>query len=393
MLNGAIEMKGSSQDNLHSIWAEISYPALRKNFQSVRAHISPSTRVMAVVKGNAYGHGAVGVGSFLEKEGADLFGVARLGEAEALRNGKTSRPVLIFGITDPALAPALAAGGFIQTVNSPAYAKELNKAARAAGCRVKVHLKVDTGMGRLGVLPNQAGATSPVSEMIELLTSLDSLQLDGIYTHFARCDEKMLDSARAQLDIYNSCIAEPAVKAIRKQLSIHAANSAATMVLPAAHFDIVRPGIILYGLRPSAEMDSSGFDLEPVMSIKTRVSNIKRVPKGFPLGYGHTYITDKETVIATVPVGYADGYPRLLSSTGQMLVRGVPAGIAGRVCMDQLMLDVGHIPGVEVGDEVVVLGRQGENEITADDLARLTETINYEVVARILPRIPRIYID
>ncbi len=386
-------MKSFNQNNLHSIWAEISCPALKKNFQSVRSHIPPSTRIMAVVKGNAYGHGAAGVAGFLEKEGADLFGVARLGEAEVLRNGKVSRPVLIFGITDPGLAPALAAGGFIQTVNSPSYAKELNKAAKAAGCRVKVHLKVDTGMGRLGVLPSRSGAASPVSEMIELLTSLDCLQLEGMYTHFACCDEQILDSARAQLDAYNSCIAEPAVAAIRKRISIHAANSAATMVLPAAHFDIVRPGIILYGLRPSAEMDSSGFDLEPVMSIKTRVSNIKRVPKGFPLGYGHTYITDKETVIATVPVGYADGYPRLLSSAGQMLVKGIHAGIAGRVCMDQLMLDVGHIPGVEVGDEVVVLGRQGENEITADDLAQLTNTINYEVVARLLPRIPRIYIN
>lgn len=179
----------------------------------------------------------------------------------------------------------------------------------------------------------------------------------------------------------------------QKELCIHASNSAALMVLPEAHFDMVRPGIMLYGLVPSVEMDSSAFKLSPAMSVKTRISQLKRVPPGFPISYGHSYVTNHETVLATVPVGYADGYPRLLSSLGKMLIRGVHANVVGRVCMDQLMLDVGHIPNVQEGDEVVVLGKQGDEEITADELAQLTGTINYEVVSRLLARVPRVYIE
>lgn len=383
-------MTQPSQENHQPIWAEISCSALRWNFHLIRSHVRSSTQIMAVVKGNGYGHGALPVASLLEQEGADLFGVARFSEAEQLREGKISRPILIFGITDPALAPSLAAGNYIQTVHSTSYIDDLQKAAKAAGCTIRVHLKVDTGMGRMGVVSN--GKPGSVTELVNHISKLDSLMLEGIYTHFACCDAKNLNSANQQLNLFHACLEEVPPE-LKQEMCIHASNSAATMVLPEAYFSMVRPGIMLYGLTPSAEMDSSAFALTPAMSIKAKISHIKRVPKGFPVGYDHTHITENETVIATVPVGYADGYPRLLSSKGKMLIGGVYANIVGRVCMDQLMLDVGHIPNVKEGDEVVILGRQGGNEITADDLAAMTNTINYEVVSRILPRIPRVYID
>lgn len=386
-------METARRENCHPIWAEIYCSALRQNFHLIRSHIKTSTRIMSVVKGNAYGHGALTVASLLAQEGTDLFGVARFSEAEQLRQGKISQPILIFGITDPRLVSALASNNFIQTVHSLSYAEKLHKAAKDSGCQVRIHLKVDTGMGRLGFLTSGNGGTIPISEVISRISRLDSLLLEGIYTHFATCDSPVLDSGRNQLELFNSSLLQLGVVTQPKELCIHASNSAALMVLPEAHFDMVRPGIMLYGLVPSVEMDSSAFKLSPAMSVKTRISQLKRVPQGFPISYGHSYVTNHETVIATVPVGYADGYPRLLSSLGKMLIRGVHANIVGRVCMDQLMLDVGHIPNVQEGDEVVVLGKQGDEEITADELAQLTGTINYEVVSRLLARVPRVYIE
>lgn len=379
--------------NFHPLWAEIDVPALRHNFRLIRSHVKASSLIMAVVKGNAYGHGSIAVASMLAQEGADSFGVARLVEAEQLRQSNILKPILIFGITDPHHISSLEEGDFIQTIHSLSYAKELNRAAKAAGCRIRVHLKIDTGMGRLGVLTQRNGGIGSISSLVRQISGFDSLHLQGIFTHFATCDTKSLDGARYQLDLFCSCLSDLSANGLRHNLCIHASNSAATMVLPEAHFDMVRPGIMLYGLTPSTEMDSSAFELHPAMSIKAKVSQVKRVPQGSPIGYGHAHITKNETIIATVPVGYADGYSRLLSSKGQMLIRGNFANIVGRVCMDQLMLDVGHIPDVQEGDEVVVLGKQGANEITADDIAGLTNTINYEVVSSILSRVPRIYVE
>lgn len=386
-------MKNTGKENRHPIWAEIDCSALRQNFSLIRSHVKKSTQIMAVVKGNAYGHGALAVASLLAREGVDSFGVARLSEAEQLREGDISHPILIFGITDPGCVSALAEGNFIQTVHSLAYAEELHKDAKSIGFQLQIHLKVDTGMGRLGVLTTRNYGAVAVSAVLDRIAELDSLQLKGVYTHFATCDAAVPDGARRQLELFNSCLNELTTSHLQESVCVHAANSAATIVLPEAHFDMVRPGIMLYGLTPSAEMDSSAFSLSPAMSIKTRITNLKRVPAGFPVGYGHSYVTDRETVIATVPVGYADGYPRLLSSKGEMLVRGIRTNIVGRVCMDQLMLDVGHISDIREGAEVVMLGKQGVSEISAEELAQLTGTINYEVVSRILARVPRVYTE
>jgi alanine racemase len=314
---------------------------------------------MAVVKADAYGHGAVAVAHELLRQGADAFGVARLDEAVELRENGITRPVLIFGPTPPQKAPLLARYGIIQTVHSDTYAEALQAAllAQQPRRRVQVHIKVC-----------------------------------GVFTHFAASDAADPVTARRQLVVFEQALSELPV-GVRDRLCVHAANSAATMVMPDARFDMVRPGIILYGLRPSAEMDTAGFDLRPVMSLKGRIASVKRVPAGFTVSYGHTHVTAAGTVIAAVPAGYADGYSRLLSSCGTMLVHGRPAAVTGRVCMDQTMIDVGHIDGVQEGDEVVLLGRQGAESVTADDHARLTSTINYEVVSRILARVPRVYVE
>jgi alanine racemase len=376
------------------LWAEIDLCALRHNFSAVRSHVGKGVRIMAVVKADAYGHGAVAVAHELLRQGADAFGVARLDEAVELRENGITRPVLIFGPTPPQKAPLLAHYGIIQTVHSDTYAEALQAAllAQQPRRRVQVHIKVDTGMGRLGYIATGNGGDVPLGQVFAGFSSRTMLDVCGVFTHFAASDAADPVTARRQLAVFEQALSElPA--GVRDRLCVHAANSAATMVMPDARFDMVRPGIILYGLRPSAEMDTAGFDLRPVMSLKGRIASVKRVPAGFTVSYGHTHVTAAGTVIAAVPAGYADGYSRLLSSCGTMLVHGRPAAVTGRVCMDQTMIDVGHIDGVQEGDEVVLLGRQGAESVTADDHARLTSTINYEVVSRILARVPRVYVE
>jgi len=386
-------MQKTGIDIHHPVWAEIDCSAIRHNFHLIRSYVENTVKIMAVIKANAYGHGAIHVARLLAQEGVDAFGVARLCEAQQLRKENILQPILVFGFSPPGNASILASNDIIQTVYSYEYAEALHCAAKAAGCRVRVHLKIDTGMGRLGFLTPGNFGKVPVLEIFHRISGFETLLVEGVYTHFASSDAAVLDNAREQLRLFQTALNDLGLGILHNHLYVHAANSAATMVMPDAHFDMVRPGLILYGLKPSAEMDSSVFDLHPAMSLKAVISSVKHVPKGFSVSYGHSYVTTKETVIATVPLGYADGYPRLLSSRGAMLVCGTRASVIGRVCMDQLMLDVTHIPDVGESEEVVILGRQGKNEITADELALMTDTINYEVVSRILARVPRIYIE
>jgi alanine racemase len=262
-----------------------------------------------------------------------------------------------------------------------------------------VHLKVDTGMGRLGILPDglrplSATGPEPASAVAEVkaMARLPGVVLEGIYTHFAAADSADKASARNQfkrfMDFVESLRAEGIDFALR-----HAANSAAIIDLPETHLDLVRAGIALYGLRPSDRVDLGRVSLKPAMTLKARIVHTKRVPAGFTVSYGSTFKTKSASVIATVPIGYADGYRRRLSNRGQMTVRGCRAPIAGRVCMDQTMLDVSHIPEVTAGDEVVVFGPPGDGVVTADDLATELKTINYEIVSTIMARVPRIYRD
>ncbi len=376
------------------VWAEVDCASLRHNFLLMRAHVGPAVKIMAVVKANAYGHGAVQVARELADAGTDALAVARLNEAIALREAGLRLPLLLFGWTPPENATLLIRHNIIQSVHSLDYAEELHRHAAAAGGRIQVQVKVDTGMGRLGFLTPGKAESPSLAKIFAGLSACSSLIPVGIYTHFASSDASDLQNAREQLHHFETALADLAASRPQglQDLCIHAANSAAAMVLPASHFNMVRPGIMLYGLRPSLEMDSSFFALRPVMSIKARLAAVKEVDAGFSVSYGHTHITNKKTVIGTVPIGYADGYPRQFSSRGTVLVRGVRAPVVGRVCMDLLMVDLGHIPGAQAKDEVVLLGKQGAEEISADEHASQTGTINYEVVSRLLPRVPRIFL-
>jgi len=375
------------------IWAEIDLEAIANNVRELRRLTHADARFMAVVKANAYGHGTEAVARSALENGADCLGVARIGEAIALRESGFEVPILIFGRTPPSLASQLAAHSLTATLFDLPSAKAYSESAQSRGETIRVHLKVDTGMGRLGILPDSRRPTdwqfSAVQEVLEI-SQLPGLDIEGIYTHFASSDSKDKSYAQYQLDEFNAFLAELDRAGIKISVR-HAANSAAIIELPEAHFDMVRAGISLYGLPPSSEVDLSNVRLIPAMTLKAQIVHVKSVDSGFKVSYGSTWEAANPTVIASVPVGYADGYRRELSNRGKMIVRGHKAPIAGRVCMDQTMLDVGHIPGVQVGDEVVIIGQQENTTISADDIAAELGTINNEVVSSIMARVPRIH--
>jgi alanine racemase len=352
---------------------------------------------MAVVKANAYGHGAVEVTRKALENGADSLGVARIEEGIELRKAGVKESVLIFGYTPPALASKLIGFDLTQTVWSYTTAQALSDIAVSSNKQIKVHLKVDTGMGRLGLLPdchrppvteqNSMGNAVREAKSISLLAGLE---LEGVYTHFASADSSDKTYAGKQFEIFLDFLNELRRAGINPPLC-HAANSAAIIDLPETHLDMVRAGIAIYGLYPSNEVNKRRIVLKPAMTLKSKIVHLKKVPPGFKVSYGSTYQTPKPTTIASIPVGYADGFNRLLSSRGHMLVRGRRAPIVGRVCMDQTMLDVGHIPGVNLEDEVVIFGKQKDGSITVDEIAASLNTINYEIVSALTARIPISY--
>jgi len=379
-------------------WAEIDLDAVAANTRELRRVTRTEARLLVAVKANAYGHGLVEVARQALETGADALGVARMPEGLALRDAGIDAPVLVFGFTPPSDVEALVRHDLIQTVytldTARAYAERIGK----RGGRLKVHLKVDTGMGRLGILPDSRRYVEPgmgVSDhaVREVLTiaGLKELTLEGIFTHFASSDSADKRFAEQQFDMFMAFLGQLKRSGLEFELR-HAANSGAVIDMPLTHLDMVRAGVSLYGLYPSDEVEKSRIDLVPVMTLKARIVHLKMVPAGFPVSYGMTHRTQAPTTIATVPVGYADGFNRRLSNRGHMLVHGQKAPIVGRVCMDLTMIDVGHIPGVAVEDEVVILGRQANEAITADDLASLLDTINYEITSAITARVPRVFL-
>nr|MBC8362259.1 alanine racemase [Candidatus Desulfatibia profunda] len=379
------------------IWAEVDLDAIAHNVRALRRITNPDARLMAVVKANAYGHGAPEVTRRALENGADVLGVARLNEGIELRNAGFDAPILIFGYTPPVLAKKLVEFDLTQTVWSYQTAEALS-AAVPFGKPINVHLKVDSGMGRLGLLPDcrrlpALGADSTMNALreVESIARLPGLRLEGVYTHFASADSADKSYALKQFEIFVEFLDELRKAGIDIPVR-HAANSAAMIDLPETHLDLVRPGISIYGLYPSDEVDKRRIQLKPAMTLKARVVHLKKVPAGFKISYGMTYETQAPTTIASVPVGYADGFSRLLSSRGHMLVGGRRVPIVGRVCMDQTMLDVGHVPNVELEDEVVVFGRQGDALISVDEIAASLNTINYEIVSALTARIPIIYL-
>lgn len=383
------------------VWAEIDLAAVAHNVRELRRAARPGTALMAVVKADGYGHGAVEISRQALANGASWLGVARLSEAEALRQAGIRAPILLFGETPCAAVRRLMDLDLVQTVFSVEYAHALSYAASAAGGLVRVHVKVDTGMGRLGLFSRsraEPGSLQPgapeddLARQVEAVLRLPGLVAEGLYTHFAGADLADKTFAREQLARFLD-LAERLGRSGIAFPHVHAANSAALLDLPESHLDLVRPGIAIYGLYPSVHVDRSRAVLEPALTLKARIVQVKDVPAGFRVSYGMTYETPRPTRIATVSVGYADGLRRSLGGRGFMLVRNRRAPIVGRVCMDLTMIDVGSIEGVRAGDEVVVFGGANPGAPSTEDIASELGTISYEIVTSITSRVPRVYLE
>ena len=377
---------------LRRTWAEIDLDALARDFAAVRQAANPNAKVCCVIKADAYGHGAVRMAQELETLGADWFAVSNLEEALQLRLAAIQRPVLVLGYTPPEEAASLAKYAISQCVYSLDYARELSQYAQQAGATVRIHVKIDTGMSRLGFYYQDISRDEATVQEVKQACSLPGLFPEGIFTHFAVSDEGKAGDAFTMRQF--GCFKEMIESLEREGIHFavrHCANSAAVFDYPLSHLDMVRAGIVLYGLYPSEEVRNRP-QLQPVLSLRSVVSHVKTVLPGATVSYGRKFTAQQEMRVATVPVGYADGYPRILSAKGaQVLIGGKRCPILGRVCMDQLMADVTQLPEVQVGDLVTLIGQDGEEAITADELAALEGSINYEVVCGLSKRVPRVY--
>ncbi|HEX8557665.1 MAG TPA: alanine racemase [Pyrinomonadaceae bacterium] len=369
-------------------WAEIDLDALASNFRAVRSRVGAGVKVMGVVKADAYGHGAAACARRLEAEGADWFGVATPEEAFALRRAGVSRPVLSFGGFWEGQAAACLAQGVTPVVYRLDMAEALGAAAGAAGVTAEVHVKVDTGMGRLGVRYDEA------AEFAARLRDVPRLRVAGLMTHFAAADEPRRDCFTGdQLRRFREAVAAFRERGHEPE-HVHMANSAASFAHPEAWGNMVRPGGVLYGLwRDVLPPAVGGEVLRPVMSLRSRVTLVKRVHAGETLGYGCTYEAAREMLVATVPAGYADGYARALSNRGRAVVRGRHAPVVGRVSMDLTLLDVTDVGGVRVGDRVTLLGADGGLLLPAEDLAQTAGTLSYEITCGVSARVPRLHVS
>jgi alanine racemase len=361
----------------------VDLDALIWNFRQIRSKVGPQVKVLSVVKANGYGHGARAVAKALAGEGSDAFGVATLEEGIELRQAGIHAPILVLAGAYPDQIDLFFENRLTPGIHALESLNELDTAAHSRNKTLNVHLKVDTGMGRIGLLPVE------VDSWLPKIKDLRALKIEGVFSHFSHAESVEGSYTQQQLRLFRKVVERLRAEGVAPPF-VHLANSAATITLPAAYFDMVRPGLMLYGVYPSPAMQGQ-ISLKPVLSWKTRILQLKRVSAGSSISYGQTFVTKRESLIATLPIGYADGYPRLLSSRGQVLVRGKRAPVAGRVCMDLTMIDVTDIEKIQPGDEVVLLGRQGDAEISADEMAAWANTISYEILTSISNRVPRIH--
>jgi len=367
-------------------YAEVDLAAIAANVDLACRLAGPGVEVMAVVKADAYGHGAVPVAGTALEAGATWLGVAIPEEAISLRIAGLTCRILVLGPISPEQADLVAAYGLDQCVCDLAQAEALDRAARAHGRKLSLHLKVDTGMGRIGLRPRE------VRGVAEKIAGLPSVRLAGLMTHFADAEAEEPDFAREQLARFAEVARDLSAVPQGGMLLRHAANSAALLLLPEARLDLVRPGIMLYGYHPRGRQRTADPGLRPALRLRTAISQIQAVTRGESVSYGRTFVAPRDLRVATLPVGYADGVGRLLSNRGQVLIRGRRAAIIGRVCMDMIMADVTDVSDVRLGDEAVLIGRQGAEEISADEVAEVQGTISYEILSRISPRVPRVYL-
>lgn len=364
-------------------FAEIDLNAIRHNVRRIYMRVHPA-EVMAVVKADAYGHGAIPVAQTALSAGASQLGVALLEEGIELRRAHIAAPILVFGGFFEKQIDSFIAHNLQFTLYDVRLAEIVSRRAQALGRKAQAHVKIDTGMGRVGLLPHEA------TEAILAMAKLPNLELVGIYTHFASSDSRDKSYANQQLEPFQSLVQQLTNDDLRFKY-LHTANSGAILDLPQSYFTLVRPGVMMYGYYPSAGTSES-IPLEPAMSLRTRILLVKRVPGGTFISYGQTFKTRRATTIATLPIGYADGISRRLSNNFEVLVRGRRCPLVGRVCMDQIMIDLGDMQDVQIGEEVVLLGKQGDEEISIYEWCRRLESIPYEVTCGISRRVARVYV-
>ena len=368
----------------HRVEARIDLSAIRENIKTIQALNPPDRKTLLVIKADAYGHGAEVIAEEMQ-DLADYFGVAEIDEAVELRKGGVTKPILILGYTDETEYEDLLNYDVTQAVFDVEKAESLSLLAEKMGKKARVHIKVDSGMGRIGFRVTE----EEINKAAQLF-SLPGLSVEGIFTHFAKADEKDKTSAMEQYRKFSYFVSNLESRGYKLGIR-HIDNSAGAMELHSEGFDMMRLGIVIYGLYPSEEVDKSVV-IHPAMSLVSHITFIKDVPEGCGISYGHTFVTDRKTRVATVSAGYADGYPRAQSGIGRVLIRGQYAPILGRVCMDQFMVDVTNIEGAEVGDEVTLFGADGDNRISVEEVAEPAVSFNYELVCNVARRIPRVYV-
>jgi len=366
-------------------WLEIDLSAIANNTRAMKQLVGPDVRVLVSLKADGYGHGALKVARTALHNGASMLGVATVSEATPLREAGITAPILVFGYVPLWQMREAVRLDLTITLYTLDAARALSRAAMALGKTARVHVKVDTGMSRLGI---RSERIDEILALLRAIRELPNLELEGLFTHFAKADSADHTHAHLQLARFQEVLHRIELEGLRPPL-VHAANSAATLMLPEARFDMVRPGIALYGLEPSPDVRLPE-EFQPALAFKTQVAQVKLIPAGEGISYGGTFVTEQPTWIAVLPVGYADGFRRAPANWGSVLIHGQEAPLLGRVCMDQSMVDISHIPEVRVGDEVVLIGRQGNAALTAETVAQRLGTINYEVVAEILARVPRV---
>jgi len=369
-------------------WAEISTDRLSYNIQSLKSCLRPHTKLLCAVKADGYGHGAAFVAQTFLKAGADYLAVATIDEGMELRENDIDAPILCLGYIEKTRIAEAVSHDITLTVFSYEYAEAVSAAAGSQRKTAKIHIKIDTGMGRIGYVYTEKGNKAIISEIAKII-ALPAIEVEGLFTHMSCSDEEQNPYNYLQINNFKKCIDDLE----KEKLSIpikHICNSSAILNFPQVHMDMVRAGIACYGLYPSPTLKKR-IDLQQALTLKTRIVHVKTLEAGYGISYGKTYTIPSKQVIATVPIGYADGYTRLLSNKAQMLVNGQYVNVVGKICMDQCMIDVTTVHNINIGDEVTVIGDESTN-ISIDHVAELIGTINYEVVCAIGKRVPRMYI-
>ncbi len=369
------------------VYARIDLDAIAYNMEQMKKNLHPNTQIIAVIKADGYGHGAVQIAEMLEHtEYVWGFAVATLDEAIVLRTEGVKKPILVLGCVFPDQYLEMLRHDIRMNVYTEEMAESISQMAVNEGFTAYMHIKLDTGMGRLGFDISEASA-----DAIQRISKLKNVKLEGIFTHFAKADETDKAFTTKQIEAFQWMTKALDAKDVHFTYE-HCANSAAIIDVKEAGFDLVRAGISIYGLYPSEEVNKQNVKLKPALALKSHVAFVKEVEEGTPISYGGTFVADKKMRIATIPVGYADGYPRNLSNAGYVLIRGKRAKILGRVCMDQFMVDVTEIEGASFGDKVTLIGQDGNETITVEDLSAISGRFNYEFICDLGKRIPRVFV-